>query len=131
MEEKYMPADGEPIDMSQFTLGEGYGSEQMYRDYPDLKPGDRVAFEKDGIINTDTVQGVTYSSPEWVAPPERSWWQRVVRRFTPARFRKPLPQSPPRPARVTVNVGDAGDDPLKRHQQTMEGIRRMTGGFDK
>ena len=51
-------------DMSDFTLGERYGSEDMYRDYPDLKPGSRIAFEKDGIIYTDTISEITYSSPE-------------------------------------------------------------------
>lgn len=30
--EKYTPGDGEPIPMSEFTLGERYGSEDMYRD---------------------------------------------------------------------------------------------------
>jgi hypothetical protein len=29
---EYMPGDGEPVDMSQVTLGERYGSEDMYRD---------------------------------------------------------------------------------------------------
>ena len=31
MTEKQIP-DGEPVDMSQFTWGERYGSEDMYRD---------------------------------------------------------------------------------------------------
>lgn len=31
-DEKYMPEDGEPVDMSQVTLGPRYGSEDMYRD---------------------------------------------------------------------------------------------------
>lgn len=32
MTEKYTPRDGEPVDMSQVTLGERYGSEDMYAD---------------------------------------------------------------------------------------------------
>lgn len=125
---KYMPADGEPVDMSEFTLGERYGSEDMYREFPNLVPGSKVAFEKDGVLYTDTVQSVRYQSQEWVAPPERSLWQRIVRRLTPRRLRKPLPQSPPKPATVTVQVGQA--NPLERHQRQVADIQRMIGGFD-
>lgn len=123
-----MPADGEPIPMSEFTLGERYGSKEMYRDFPDLKPGDRVTVEKDGVLYTDTVTAMRWQSPEWVAPPERTWWQRVVRKLTPPRLRKPLPQSPPKPATVTVQVGQA--NPLERHQRQVADIQRMIGGFD-
>lgn len=44
--------------MSDFTLGERYGSEDMYREFPDLNPGDRVAYEKDGVVYTDYVDAV-------------------------------------------------------------------------
>lgn len=126
-----MPAGGEPLNMSEFTLGERYGAADMYRDYPHLKPGDRVAYEKDGIVYTDTVQSVSYSSPEGVAPPARTWWQRMARMLTPARFRKPLPQSPPKPGQITVNVGLSIENPLEGYQHTVEDIQRMIDRIDK
>jgi hypothetical protein len=124
-EDKYTPADGEPVDMSEFTLGPRYGSEDMYRDYPNLAPGARVAFEKDGVVYTDVIESVRYQSPEWVAPPERSLWQRIVRRLTPPWLRKPLPQSPPKPASVTITVGDRAPDMKRAQGQIAKTLKAM------
>jgi hypothetical protein len=125
MSEKYTVPDGEPIPMSQFTLGEGYGSEQMYRDYPDLMPGSRVAYEKDGVLYTDTVQGVSYSSPEAAIWPELTRWQQLVRRFTPARFRKPLkPIRPSKAATVTVSTGPVADDVREQFERAQASIAK-------
>lgn len=119
--------DGDPIPMSEFTLGEPYTSSDMYRDMG-LRPGDTVAFEKDGVVYTDTIQEVTYTSPAPTTYPDLSWWQKTVRRFTPARFRKPIkPVRCGEPSKVTVTVGD--HNPLKRAGHTIADIQKMMDGF--
>lgn len=130
MSEKYTPADGEPVPMSQFTLGPRYSSEDMYRDYPDLGPGSRVAFEKNGVVYTDTVQSVTYQSGLPAIWPELSWWQQMVRRFTPSQWRKPL--QPIRPATsdtVTVSTGPVDDDVVARAQKNIGAIGTVVDGL--
>ena len=107
-------------DMSEVSLGKRYSSEDMYRDYPDLRPGDRIAVEKDGVIYTDTVRGVTYSSPEPEMVRRLSFWQRVGRRLTPPRFRKSLVVRQARPATVTIETVAPDDDVLERHQRRMK-----------
>lgn len=101
----------EPIPMSEFTLGERYSSEDMYRDYPYLKPGDRVAVEIGGVLYTDTIKA---ASP--VVYPTLTPWQRLVRRLTPPRWRKPL-----KPIRR---------DPLQRAQaltaKTLAAVEQLT-----
>lgn len=57
MSEKYIPADGDPVDMSQVTLGARYSSEDMYRDMG-IERGALVSFEKDGVVYTDYVGAV-------------------------------------------------------------------------
>lgn len=133
MTEKYTIPDGEPVDMSKVTLGPLYTAQDMYRDYPDLKLGDKIAVEKDGVIYTDTVQSVHYSSPEAEIWPHRSVWQRMIRALTPKRWRKPLqPIRPYKPATVAVGIGE---DPLERAQDQIgktlawiEGLKRGAGG---
>jgi hypothetical protein len=128
MTEKYTPADGAPI--PEFTLGPRYGSEDMYRDMG-IAPGSRVAFEKDGVVFTDTVQSVTYSSAESEIVRRLSWWQRIVRRLTPKRYRKSLVVRPHKPETVTVNTGPVEDDVLERHQgritEVLAAVRRLGG----
>ena len=51
---KYMPGDGEPVDMSEAALGKRYTSEDMYRDMG-------IDREIEGAVYTDTVTGITYS----------------------------------------------------------------------
>lgn len=101
---KHTPDDGPPIPMSQFTPGKRYGSEDMYRDYPDLRPGSRVSVVKDGQVFTDTVQSMTYSSPEPEIIRRLSRWQRIVRRLTPPRFRKSLVIRAAKPASVAIST---------------------------
>lgn len=78
-------------------LGERYSSEDMYRDFPYLRPGDRIAIECGGKLYTDTVQSVSYTSGTPAVWPSPTFWQRLRRAITPRRFRKPL--EPIRPAR--------------------------------
>jgi hypothetical protein len=57
MSEKYTPANGDPVDMSQVTLGPRYGSEDMYRE------AGLVSFVKDGVVYTDYVDAVKRDDP--------------------------------------------------------------------
>lgn len=116
----------------EFTLGKRYGSEDMYRDYPDLRPGSRVSVEKDGVVYTDTVQSVSYSSPEPEIVRRLSRWERIVRALTPRRFRKSLVVRPFKPASVSVSTDDPGGDPLgytaARLAEMQRSFERLTGG---
>lgn len=58
-DEKYTPADGEPVDMSQVTLGERYGSEDMYRDMGIERPE-----VPEGLVYTDQVRDITITIGE-------------------------------------------------------------------
>ena len=98
----HTPDDGPPI--TGFTLGKRYSSEDMYRDYPDLRPGSKVTVEKDGVRYTDTVQSVAYSSPEPEIVRRLSRWERFVRALTPRRFRKSLVIRSAKPATVTISM---------------------------
>lgn len=72
-----------------FTLGPRYDSEDMYRDMG-LGPDSLVSVDIGGVLYTDYVKNLTPS------PVQRlSRWQRLVRRFTPKRFRKPLTPATP------------------------------------
>lgn len=109
-------------DFSKFTLGPRYGSEDMLRDMG-VVPGSRVAVEKDGVLYTDAVQSVVWRDGEDAVWPELSWWQTVLRRLTPARFRKPL--KPIRPATlpsVEIRTGEASPDVLEQYQRTIASL---------
>lgn len=116
-------SDGPPIPMSEFTLGARYGSEEMYRDMG-IKPGSRVAWERDGVFHVDTVESVraSWGSPEIVR--QLSWWQRIARRLTPKRFRKSLVIQPAKSPEWTVQVGDA-DNPAQRAAERIAEIQRL------
>lgn len=93
----------------------------------DLKLGDTVAWEKDGVVHAERVQSVHYSSAEPAIWPRLSFWQRAVRWLTPQRWRKPLqPIRPYKPA--TMELG-FGDDPIGRHLHTLDSINKLIGGF--
>lgn len=99
--------DGPPIPMSDLTLGERYGSEDMYRDMG-IVPGSRVAFEKDDVIYTDQVESVHYSSASPAIYRRLNRWQRAVRALTPRRWRKSLLVRPAEAPAVRIN-GDSPD----------------------
>lgn len=124
-----MPGDGDPIPMSELTLGPRYGSEDMYRDMG-IVPGSRVAFEKDGIVYTDVVQEVRYTSPTVAIWPQLSLWQRIVRRLTPKRFLKPLqPIREAEPGGVTILTGQHGADVMARQRKAMEQAGEFIDGL--
>ena len=58
----------------------------------DIRPGSRISFvTKDGEMITETVDSVRYESGSPAIYAELNWWQRMVRRLTPRRWRKPIP----------------------------------------
>ncbi|OCB15100.1 hypothetical protein [Mycobacterium intracellulare] len=107
--------DHEPIPMSDFELGERYGSEDMYADMG-IRPGARVAVEIGGVLYTDTIQGITSTDATL------TWWQRLRRQLTPARWRKPVkPIWPAQPASITLEIGETdeeGRDRIERADHT-------------
>lgn len=119
---------------SDFTLGPRYGSEDMQREWREIEdrwnaaiqPGSTIAYQRaDGTIFTDTVQSVHYRSAEPAIWPELSWWQRMVRRLTPARWRKPL--KPIRPAglpTVSFTTGPVGADVRETYERTQANLRK-------
>lgn len=53
--------------------------------------GDRIAFQYlDGPIHVGTVQDMTYTSGTPAIYPTLTRWQRITRRLTPRRWRKPI-----------------------------------------
>jgi hypothetical protein len=78
-----------------------------------IQPGDRIGIEKDGVIYSDTVSSISYTSPTPAMYRRLSWWQKAVRRMTPLRLRKPLQVRAADLGRVTINIG-SDDDALER-----------------
>ena len=93
-----------PIDMSQVGLGERYGSEDMK-----LGLGNRFSFERDGVIYTDIIESVHYSSGSPAVYRRLNHWQRMMRRVTPRRWRKTLLIRPAALPSMTINGNHAPD----------------------
>lgn len=111
MSEKYTPpTDGDPVEMSQVTLGPRYGPEDLYRD-TGIKLGSAMSFEKDGVIYTDAVESVHYSGGSPAISREVSRWKWLPLRLTPPRWRRTLLIRDAEPASVTVEIGDKHDVP--------------------
>lgn len=92
--------------MSEFTVGDRYGSEDMYRDFPNLRLGSKVAVKRGDTVYTDTIDAVSYTSPTPAIYPTLTRWQRFKRAITPKSRRKPLrPIRAAKPAQVTVSMG--------------------------
>lgn len=90
-----------------------------------IVPGSKIAVEKDGVLYTDTVQSVRWQSGEPAIWPELSWWQRLVRRFTPGRWRKPL--KPIREATlpsVEISTGPVSDEVRETFERTQASLQK-------
>lgn len=118
--------DERPIPMSGFHLAPRYTSEDMYRDHPHLKTGDRFAFERDGVVYTDTIESVSYSSGSPAVYRDLNRWQWFLRRLTPRRWRRSLLVREAEPAEVTIN----GDQP-NPVGRTLAQLEQMKAGFDR
>lgn len=126
--------DDEAIPMSEFKLGERYGSEDMYRDMG-IRPGARVAVEIGGVLYTDTVQGITNTDAQPAIYPTLTRWQRIKRRLTPSRWRKPIkPIREANPASITIEIGDTdeqGRDQIERAQAVIAATGTIIDGLIK
>lgn len=112
--------------MSEFELGERYGSEDMYRDMG-IRPGARVSVEIGGVLYTDTVAGITSTGPEPAIYPTLNWWQRIIRRLTPARRRKPIePIRPAKSASITIEIGET-DEEVRDRIERAQAVIATTG----
>lgn len=109
--------------MSNFALGDRYSSEDMYRDFPDLKPGGRFIVRDE---YTDTIHSVHYRSAEPEIRQHPTGWRRILRNLTPQRWRKPLPVArPSRPAEYEVV-------PMSDHRRRAElAAERITRTLDR
>ena len=82
-------------------------------------------------LYTDTVQSMTYHSPEPVIYRDMKWWEsllrhRYLRRAVPARFRQPIkPVREGKSSTVTVHVGKSDEAALQRHLKTMEQVQAV------
>lgn len=89
-----------------------------------IQPGSKVAYQRpDGTIWTETVTEVTYRSGDPAVWPVLPWWRRIARRFTPARWRRPL--QPVRPAglpTVSFRTGPADPDMIARHERAVANL---------
>lgn len=116
----------EPIPMSEFKMGERYGSEDMYADMG-IRPGARVAVEIGGVLYTDTVQGITSTSATPAIYPTLTWWQRLRRQLTPARWRKPIqPIRPAKPSSITIELGETDEEGRERIERA-QAVLATTG----
>lgn len=93
-----------------FTLNSRYNSEDFYRDYPDLKPGDRIAVQIGDKMYTRIVQNITFHSAEPEIVRRLSRWQRIFRALTPKRLRKSLVIRPYKPEATIIDTGPVAAD---------------------
>ena len=90
-----------------------------------MQPGDRVSFEKDGVLHTERVDSIHYDSG---CPPiyrRLNRWQRFARRLTPPRWRTSLLIREGRPASVTINP------PEWSRGNTLAQLEQMRSAVDK
>lgn len=83
----------------------------------DLAPGSKIAIEKDGVLYQDTISDVRWSSPEPAVWPHLTAGKRLLRRLTPARWRKPLqPIRAAKLAEVTIRT------PMQRYADLLDNV---------
>ena len=79
-----------------------------------ISPGSRVSIAgPDGTMHTEYVSSIGYRSGQPEIRKRLSGWQRMIRRLTPARWRRPIPVMRPATSdRIVVAFSE--DDPAKR-----------------
>jgi hypothetical protein len=90
-----------------------------------MNVGDMMSFEKDGVIHTERVESVSYSSGSSAVYRRLNWWQSLLRRLTPPRWRPSLLVRPAELPSVTIN------GPKNSVGKTLEQIEAMRGMFDR
>ena len=81
------------------------------RTWGELKVGDPITVSRDGRTITQIVSEIGYRSAEPAIYKRLTRWEELVRRFTPRRFRKPIPvvreARPPEFTIETISRGEA------------------------
>jgi hypothetical protein len=91
----------------------------------DVKLGDNISFEKDGVIHTERIESVHYSGGSPAVYRQLNRWQRFVRRLTPQRWRRSLLVRPARPSTITIN------DDRSPVGKTLAQLEDMRAVFDR
>ena len=99
--------------------------EPSWRRDPPVKLGDNISFEKDGVVYTERVESVSYSSGSPGVYRRLNWWRSLLRRLTPHQLRRSLLVRPAEPPSVTIN------GPQNPVGKTLEQIAAMRGMFEK
>lgn len=86
--------------------------------------GDAFSFEKDGIIYTERLESVSYGSGTPAIYKRLNRWQSLLRRLTPARWRRSLLMRPAELPTVTIN------GPSDSVGKTLAQIQAMRSAFD-
>lgn len=97
---------------------------------PEINPGKLVTLTNNGRAFTEVVTAIGYRSAEQFRYVRLSPLQRIVRKLTPPRWRKPIPLAPSRPSEITLTLkGTEAASAIQRHQalirETHEAINKI------
>lgn len=104
MNETQQPNGESAVAGRNFTLNSRYNSEDFYRDYPDLKAGDRIAVQIGDKMYTRIAHNITFHSAEPEIMRRLSRWQQIIRALTPKRLRKSLVIRPYKPETTIIDT---------------------------
>lgn len=90
-----------------------------------MKLGDHISYEKDGQVVTERVESMRYESGPPAIYRQLNWWQRVLRKLTPPRWRKPLLVRAAVLPKVTINQPNS--DPVGK---TLAQVQKMKAAMD-
>lgn len=93
-----------------------------------MQIGDMISFEKDGVIYTERVESVHYQSATPALYQRLNRFRRLIRRLTPARWRKSLLIRPAEPSKVTINDGSPVGKTLDQLERMRDMLDRLVGG---
>lgn len=91
-----------------------------------MQLGDRFSVEKDGVLYTDIIDSVRYTSGSPAIYRDLNRWQSMIRRLTPRRWRKSLLVRAAVLPSVTIN--SSAREPVGK---TLEQLERMKGALDR
>jgi hypothetical protein len=91
-----------------------------------MKLGDHISYEKDGEVVTERVESVRYESGSPAIYRQLNWWQRVLRKLTPPRWRKPLLVRAAELPKVTINQPES--DPVGK---TLAQVQKIKAAMDE
>lgn len=90
-----------------------------------MKLGDNISFEKDGMVHTERVESVRYTSGSPAIYRRLNRWQRAVRRLTPPPWRRSLLVHPAELPTVTINQQNPVGKTLAQIEQIKAAFERL------